>query len=117
MLTVMTACSAEGEPLRFSAYQYTPKCLLYRDADWRVVRPEEAQGRARDIVAAGGAPAEALEGWGAICRAAGPHSLEGPPMVAAARWLATNADAIGIRAVGVAERARGAGLGHFVATL
>eukprot|EP00969_Alexandrium_andersonii_P154034 6810044-Alexandrium_andersonii.AAC.1 len=61
MPTAMTACSGEGEPLRFSAYQYKPPWLLYRDADWRGVRPEEVRDRVRALIAAGDAPAEALE--------------------------------------------------------
>eukprot|EP00969_Alexandrium_andersonii_P297057 13126936-Alexandrium_andersonii.AAC.1 len=61
-------------------------------------------------MAAGGAAAEALEGRDAICRDAGSHSPEAPPMLAAAKWLAKSASAIGVRAAIVAERARGAGL-------
>eukprot|EP00969_Alexandrium_andersonii_P330473 14605759-Alexandrium_andersonii.AAC.1 len=111
MPTVTTAGSAEGEPLRFSAYQYKPSLLLHRDADWRGARPEEVQGKVRALIAGGDAPVEALEGRDAICRNAGPHSPEGPPMHAAAKWLAKNAEAAGVRAASVAERARGAAWG------
>eukprot|EP00969_Alexandrium_andersonii_P248721 10991100-Alexandrium_andersonii.AAC.1 len=58
----------------------------------------------------GGAAAEALEGWGAICRDPGAHSPEAPTMRAAAKWLAKSVEAIWVRAATVAERARGAGL-------
>eukprot|EP00969_Alexandrium_andersonii_P237741 10494527-Alexandrium_andersonii.AAC.1 len=61
-------------------------------------------------MAAGGAAAEALEGWGAICRGAGARSPEAPTMLAAAKWLAKSFEAVGVRAATVAERARGAGL-------
>eukprot|EP00969_Alexandrium_andersonii_P246821 10907941-Alexandrium_andersonii.AAC.1 len=59
----------------------------------------------------GGASAEALEGWGAICRDAGAHSPEAPTMLAAAKWIAKSVEMLGVRAATVAERARGAGLG------
>eukprot|EP00969_Alexandrium_andersonii_P272054 12023801-Alexandrium_andersonii.AAC.1 len=48
----MTACNAEGEPMRWSAYQYKPAWLLYRDADWRGVRPEEVQQKVRALLEA-----------------------------------------------------------------
>eukprot|EP00969_Alexandrium_andersonii_P000273 12206-Alexandrium_andersonii.AAC.1 len=38
-------------------------------------------------------------------------------MLAAAKWLAKSASAIGVRAASVAERARGAGLGRYAAEL
>eukprot|EP00969_Alexandrium_andersonii_P196342 8674394-Alexandrium_andersonii.AAC.1 len=32
--TMMTTSSAEGEALRFSAYQYSPASLVYADDQW-----------------------------------------------------------------------------------
>eukprot|EP00969_Alexandrium_andersonii_P347883 15381948-Alexandrium_andersonii.AAC.1 len=52
MPTVATACSGEGEPLRFSACQYKPQWLLYRDADWRGARPEEVRDKVRALMVA-----------------------------------------------------------------
>eukprot|EP00969_Alexandrium_andersonii_P031683 1384715-Alexandrium_andersonii.AAC.1 len=41
--TAMTTCSQEGQDLRFSAYQYAPRWLVFRDDFWRDV-PLEAVG-------------------------------------------------------------------------
>eukprot|EP00969_Alexandrium_andersonii_P272153 12027818-Alexandrium_andersonii.AAC.1 len=65
----------------------------------------------------GDARPEALEGWDAICRDAGAHSAEAPTMLAAAKWIAKSVETLGVRPASVAERARGAGLGRYVAEL
>eukprot|EP00969_Alexandrium_andersonii_P046956 2060295-Alexandrium_andersonii.AAC.1 len=61
--TAMATRSQEGQDLRFSAYHYPPKWLVYRDDAWRDV-PLEAVGRTVGQARAdSGATRVAIDGW------------------------------------------------------
>ena len=112
MPTMMRArgTAANGEVI-YSAYQYAPRHLLWRKAEWDGVGLEAAAVGIRQRM-----PEELRAGWTDIIAGQyfkGDRTREAA-MDRTAAWLAANGDAIGARPPNVRERARAMGLGHFV---
>eukprot|EP00975_Prorocentrum_lima_P029806 6256069-Prorocentrum_lima.AAC.1 len=69
---MMTAASAEGEPLRFSAYQYSPASLVYTDEQWAGKSLAEVKRAVEEYMEMDDVPAIVRKGWEALCKEKGP---------------------------------------------
>eukprot|EP00969_Alexandrium_andersonii_P034895 1527115-Alexandrium_andersonii.AAC.1 len=62
----MTTSSAEGEALRFSAYQYSPVSLVYADDQWANASPADVQRKAKEYMDYDQPSAAVRRGWEAL---------------------------------------------------
>eukprot|EP00969_Alexandrium_andersonii_P019241 840510-Alexandrium_andersonii.AAC.1 len=84
---MMTTTSAEGEVLRFSAYQYTPVGLVYSDDQWASNNLGDVRQKVNEYMDYDRPPAAVHRGWEALCKGRGPPSAEAADMGAAADYL------------------------------
>eukprot|EP00969_Alexandrium_andersonii_P249533 11028260-Alexandrium_andersonii.AAC.1 len=64
----MTTSSAEGEALRFSAYQYTPASLVYSDDQWAGSNLVDVRRKVNEHMDYDRPPAAVRCGWEALCK-------------------------------------------------
>eukprot|EP00969_Alexandrium_andersonii_P331819 14664541-Alexandrium_andersonii.AAC.1 len=75
----MTASSADGEALRFSAYQYTPASLVYADDQWAETNLVDVPARSGTSWRSIGR-ARLRTDKGALCERQGPRSAAAADM-------------------------------------
>eukprot|EP00969_Alexandrium_andersonii_P234723 10363323-Alexandrium_andersonii.AAC.1 len=69
---MMTTSSAEGEALRFSAYQYSPASMVYTDDQWANSNLADARRKANEYMDLDRPSAAVRRGWEALCKGQGP---------------------------------------------
>eukprot|EP00969_Alexandrium_andersonii_P092739 4093604-Alexandrium_andersonii.AAC.1 len=69
---MMTTASAEGEALRYSAYQYAPTSLVYSDDQWANVSLADARRKVNEYMDYDRPTAAARRGWEALHKGKGP---------------------------------------------
>eukprot|EP00969_Alexandrium_andersonii_P325304 14373702-Alexandrium_andersonii.AAC.1 len=83
----MTTSSAEGEALRFSAYQYSQVSLVYSDDQWAGASLANVQRKVKEHMGYDQPSAAVRCGWEALCKQKGPGSAEAIDVDQAADWL------------------------------
>eukprot|EP00969_Alexandrium_andersonii_P222119 9810685-Alexandrium_andersonii.AAC.1 len=91
---MMTTASAEGEALRFSAYQYSPAGLVYSDDQWADSNLGDVRRKLNEYMDYDRPSAAVRRGWEALC-GRGPRSAEAADVDAAADYLVDDGPALG----------------------
>eukprot|EP00969_Alexandrium_andersonii_P006456 280471-Alexandrium_andersonii.AAC.1 len=68
----MTTASAEGEAIRYSAYQYSPASLVYTDEQWAGKMLADVKRLVDEYMDMDQASATVRKGWEALCKEKGP---------------------------------------------